>query len=193
MFRVDPKARTKLIIEGIAFPVGSDRFIKDRLLHLPNRGKIRRDIDGEARWVANMAGGRIYGLEISTNDIDVPALGDVWGGKVYEITPTQTIKFTIWPGQTSVTANRKPIAAGLDPDGIRLEDQQTGQRITGWTQSGADLETFHLAAARATETIVHMRFTSSWMINDDIVVEGDRLTAKATTRLIFEEVKGTST
>lgn len=189
----DPRVRSPIITSGIGRPVGSDRIMKEMLLQLPDRGKLRREIDrGEARWVANKSGGRIYGVELSFDDLSVPAIDDVWGGNIYTITLALLLGATIFPGQTSVTVNRTPIAAGLDPNGIRVVDGKTGAPVAGWTQSGDGLRKFTLAESRMTETIVWYRFTNDWMVSKNLQIDYDRVEDKATTRITLEEVVGTN-
>jgi hypothetical protein len=187
---MDQRARSKILIDKIAMPVGSDRFMKERLFHLPNRGQIRRTVNAQPVWIANGAGGRLFGFELSSNDIDIPALDGVWEGSIYAITPTQMLHATIWPGTTTVNTDRVPIAGGLDPEGIIIHDQFDGSKVVA-TQSGAAGQTFTLAAARATPTIIKYRFTAQFMLKP-FSIDRDVSNAKSTSKLEFEEVTGTS-
>ena len=190
MIRLDYRARTKIYVSGsnVVIPAGADRYINEELVKLV-RGRVRRDIDGEAAFIpiAGVGQQKLYGWNLDGSDINEPALDAAWAGAIISGSPASRLTAGIPAGVTSIVLERKPLSAAIDATAVQVFDALTLEPVA-FTLSGTDNRVVTIAA-HAHDVVVKYRFLSEWILMPEMSVKRDLQRVKSTWRQALQERK----
>lgn len=97
---------SNLILDVLGLGDGSGLGIRESLRPLEN-GQRRRTINGELRHTG-VSAFRQYELTISSEDVQPPALGDLWPGDTLTVVPVSEIGLVIPPIAVDIVLPRLP-------------------------------------------------------------------------------------
>lgn len=102
---------SNLILDALGLGDGSGLGVRESLRPLEN-GQRRRTINGVLKHLGS-AGFRQYELTIGSDDVQPPALGDLWPGDVVTVVPISELGHVIGHQGTTVTLGRDPYVGSV--------------------------------------------------------------------------------
>lgn len=147
---------SKIDIAALGLGDGSGLGIRESLRPIEN-GQRRRTINGVLRNTGRPEF-RLYELELSSDDVQPPALGNLWPGSIVSVVPISEIGVVVPAWQL-----RFPVTRALEPSSVRgrLPD---GRPLR--VDYSASFSTFTLPAMQSTPVRIYYRPRLTMMVVD---------------------------
>lgn len=163
-----------LVLNGIEFPAGSARGIKERLSVIDN-GELRRDVNGMLHNLTR-ATHRKYTIRLDCVDMSLPTLAETWRGDT--ITVHSTVELSQIATTTAVELSRPPVSGS-----VRAINAATGAAITVVDIDGTDIT---LDAFTGTAIVFYRPIFSAMLASREF--DADEWAASAGWAVELEEV-----
>lgn len=102
--------QTIIVLNGIVFPAGSARGIKEKL-SLIDSGELKRDVNGNLHNLTR-ATHRKYTLSLDCQDMALPTLAETWRGTEIEV--HCSTRLTQSTTSTTIELSRPPVAGSVE-------------------------------------------------------------------------------